>query len=210
METLAQIIPNALTATSARPTKGLPVNIADWAGWLRLETHRDPELEALVGVCAAFATAFKRCEAPRWLSILGVTGTGKTHCARRLWEHLRGRSDWSHSVYLPQVVYWPQFVSELRGGQAFDQFRDLWRWPALLIDDIGAERDTTGFASEQLNTLLGCRVGKWTLMTSNLMLEQLGSVESRIADRMIREPNLFIEVNTKSHSLRRHETRINA
>ena len=93
-------------------------------------------------------------------------------------------------------------MSELRGGAAYERFRDMWRWPALLIDDVGADRDTTGFATEQLNTLLGCRGDKWTIITSNLSLEQLGRVEPRIADRIIRAPNVFVEVKTVSHSLR--------
>ena len=74
-------------------------------------------------------------------------------------------------------------------------------WPVLFLDDIGAERDTTGFASEQLNTLIGCRADKWTILTSNLFLEQLGLIDLRIADRIIRAPNHFIEVNTKSHAI---------
>ena len=75
-------------------------------------------------------------------------------------------------------------------------------WPVLFLDDIGAERDTTGFASEQLNTLIGARSDRWTILTSNLSLENLGSIDPRIADRIIRRPNIFVEVNTKSHSLR--------
>jgi len=75
-------------------------------------------------------------------------------------------------------------------------------WPVLFLDDIGADRDTTGFSTEQLNQLLGCREGKWTILTSNKSLENLAEVEPRIADRMIRPPNLFIDVNTESYSVR--------
>lgn len=70
------------------------------------------------------------------------------------------------------------------------------------LDDNGAERDTTGFASEQLNTLLGCRADKWTILTSNLSLSQLGDIDPRIADRMIRSPNIIVQLSTISHSLR--------
>lgn len=78
----------------------------------------------------------------------------------------------------------------------------MWNWSVLFVDDIGADRDTTGFATEQLNTLLGSRIDKWTILTSNLMLENLAQVEPRIADRCIRKPNIFIEVKTISHALR--------
>jgi DNA replication protein DnaC len=78
----------------------------------------------------------------------------------------------------------------------------LFSWPVLFLDDIGAERDSTGFASENLNTLIGCRANRWTIITSNLMLEQLAAIDPRISDRMIRKPNIVVEVNTVSHSLR--------
>jgi DNA replication protein DnaC len=156
----------------------------------------------LVGKCADFALAFKGRQPPRWMTVLGVTGTGKTHCARRLWNHLAARLDWRRAAFNQSEVYWPRFVSELRSGDAYEKFRDMWSWPVVMLDDIGADRDTTGFATEQLNTLLGCRVGKWTIITSNLTLRQLSEVEPRIADRIIRAPNIFLEVKTISHSLR--------
>jgi DNA replication protein DnaC len=72
---------------------------------------------------------------------------------------------------------------------------DMGSWPLLVIDDIGAERDQTGFASEKLNMLLGMRVGKWTVITSNLLLKALSKVDDRIASRMFRERgNLVIEI----------------
>lgn len=172
------------------------------AEWLKFQTHQDPQLETMVERCGSFVTAFKHGEPARWLSLLGNTGTGKTHCARRLWSALRVRSDWNRAQFVPKEIYWPEFVSDLRGGDAFDRYRDMMRWPVLFLDDIGAERDTTGFASEQLNTLLGCRADRWTILTSNLLLNQIGKSEKRIADRIIRRPNIFIEINTKSHSLR--------
>jgi DNA replication protein DnaC len=145
----------------------------------------------------------KHAQEPRWLSILGNTGVGKTHCAKRLWEYAEARFDWHKFEFIHREIYWPKFVSDLRGGTGFEMLTEMQRWPVLFLDDIGAERDTTGFASEQLNTLLGCRMNKWTILTSNLGLGQLGEIDPRISDRIIRKPNIFIELNTKSHSLRK-------
>ena len=152
--------------------------------------------------CAEFANALKHGQQPRWLSILGVTGTGKTHCANRLWSFAYPLARWQETAFMHHPIYWPSFVSELRGGNAYDKARDLQRWPVLFLDDIGAERDTTGFATEQLNTLLGCRMNRWTILTSNLNLEHLAEIDPRIADRVIRRPNIFIELDTISHALR--------
>lgn len=151
--------------------------------------------------------ALKEGKEPRWITIMGASGTGKTHCAKKLWSKSLGMAQfaprWLGVEFLAREVYWPKFVSEMRSGDVYGRFRDMMNWPVLFLDDIGAERDTTGFASEQLNMLLGSRGGRWTIITSNLTLEQLGNIDPRISDRIIRKPNIFLEVNTVSHSLRR-------
>lgn len=179
-----------------------PRNIADWEKWLGLETLGDAALVGMVNTCADWALALKGNQAPRWVTLLGKSGTGKTHCATRLWRLGKKSLSFNRTGFVAQKIYWPSFVSELRAGTAFEHLQDLMIWPVLLLDDIGAERDTTGFASEQLNMLLGRREGKWTILTSNLSLENLGQIDPRIADRIIRKPNLFVEVDTKSYSLR--------
>ncbi len=201
MQTTEELLKSTLTAVSARQTKASPINTKVWAEWLKLQTKGNSELEAMVNACAEFGLAFKEGSQPRWLSILGVTGTGKTHCAKRLFNHMAAASDWRKAEFLHGAVYWPGFVSELKAGDAYEKLRDMIRWPVLFLDDIVAERDTTGFSTEQLNMLLGSRSGKWTILTSNLMLDQIGAIEPRIADRIIREPNIFVEVNTVSHAI---------
>jgi DNA replication protein DnaC len=203
--TTKQIVNNLtseLIGASAPQMKAEQATTTDWAEWLRLSLHNDPEIERLAKSCGAFATAFNNGHSPRWLAILGSSGTGKTHCARRLWRHLSNRKDWTGANYFHSEIYWPEFVGQLRSGNAFERYRDMMKWPVLFLDDIGAERDTSGFASEQLSTLIGCREGRWTILTSNLTLGQLGAIDPRISDRIIRQPNIFIEIKTKSHSLR--------
>jgi len=209
METTPQII-NALTAPPAPSTKDgqpftgelSPKAESLWALWLKLQTNGNPDLRSLVAKCATFALAVKEGGQPRWLTLLGPSGTGKTHCAKRLWKSLHGRFDWHRMDFIPALIYWPAFMSELRAGGAYDREREMQRWPLICLDDIGAERDTTGFASEHLNALLGARVSRWTIITSNLSLEQIGAIDPRIADRMIREPNILIELDCESYAMR--------
>lgn len=81
------------------------------------------------------------------------------------------------------------------------------KWPLLVLDDVGAERDSTGFVSDKLSMLLGMRVGKWTVITSNLDLAGLSKIDDRIASRIVREPgNSFIEMTTEDYGLRRQRT----
>lgn len=83
-------------------------------------------------------------------------------------------------------------------------FKELAAWPILFLDDIGAERDKTGFSSEQLCALLGQRAKKWTILTSNLSLENLGEVDPRISDRVIRENgNEYVDIDVVSYAIRK-------
>jgi len=146
--------------------------------------------------------AFDAKESPRWLSLLGMSGTGKTHCALRLWKYASQRANFSRTDYFPKRFFWPDFVDELRSGNAYEQFNDLKKWPVLFLDDIGAERDASGFAAEKLNTLLGCRMDKWTLLTSNKDFDALAAIDGRISSRLIRDKNICVGIKTKDFSER--------
>ena len=114
--------------------------------------------------------------------------------------------DWSRTGWGPEKIYWPSFVSDLRNGEAYAKVKDMARWPMLFLDDICAERDTTGFSSEQLCTLLGQRQSKWTIITSNKNVDQIAEMDVRLADRIVREPgNEMVEVNTLSYVLRQRQ-----
>jgi DNA replication protein DnaC len=177
--------------------------------WFQLRTFQDPQLERLLRQTAEYVLAFQAGHAPAWLTLMGVSETGKTHTARRVWRHLAAKSQWTRAAYVHGEIFWPQFVEELRasaGGEGNAHLRLLdmaSRWPVLFLDDIGAELDKTGFASEKLNMLLGARVGRWTILTSNLGLGDLEKLDTRIASRIVREPgNRFIELDTVPYTLR--------
>jgi chromosomal replication initiation ATPase DnaA len=138
-----------------------------FADWLGFQTFGDEKLIVAASAAQEWAYAFKSKESPRWLSFIGKSGTGKTHICKRLWWYAKEKSDWSRFDYFPKVIFWPDFIQTLRSGDAFEMRQEMKRWPVLFLDDIGAERDPTGFAAEELNTLLGCRIDKWTLITSN-------------------------------------------
>lgn len=173
-----------------------------FADWLKFETFSDPELEKIVIACQEWADAFKSKAAPRWLSLIGSSGVGKTHCAERLWDWAYRRSDFSKTDFIPHRIYWPDFIQRLRAGNGFELRNDLKKWPVLFLDDIGAERDPSGFAAEELNTLLGCRMDRWTLITSNRDAEGLKATDARIASRIIRGLNICVAVNAKDFSTR--------
>lgn len=144
---------------------------------------------------------------PFWLSVLGKSGTGKTHCAKQLWG-LASRLFFSGAKYMERFIYWPTFVEELREkireSVGMGELLDMAKWPLLVLDDIGSDRDPSGFATDKLNTLLNMRVGKWTVITSNLDLAGLSKIDDRIASRIVREPgNLVIQMTTQDYGLRK-------
>lgn len=185
--------------TQPRPPMELNQKFADWLG---IQTFGDPELEKLVVACQEWQQAFKLKESPRWISFIGNSGTGKTHCAHKLWRYAMQNSDWSKANYFVQEIFWPDFVQQLRAGNVFDLRQDMKRWPVLFLDDIGAERDASGFAAEELNTLLGCRMDRWTILTSNKDIDGIKAIDGRIASRLIRGKNICVGVNTKDFSER--------
>lgn len=204
MQTITQLTKTALTETRALTTqaaqsKDLNPKFAEWIG---LNTFGDVELEKMALASQEWASAFKSKQPARWLSLIGSSGTGKTHCAKKLWAYAKEKSDWSKCDYFPKVIFWPDFVQELRTGNAYEMRNEIKRWPVLFLDDIGAERDTTGFAAEELNTLLGVRVDKWTIITSNKDLDGLKAVDGRIASRLVRGKNICVSVNTKDFAER--------
>ena len=77
---------------------------------------------------------------------------------------------------------------------------DFAKWPVLFLDDVGSERDSTGFATEELVTLLLKRMNRWTIITSNKTPEGIRTVDERIYSRMIRGNNICIGVNTTDYS----------
>lgn len=180
-------------------SKGLKPRFAEWLGF---NTFSEPALEYLLTCCQEWVNAMRENKEPRWLSIIGSSGTGKTHCAVRMWNWAYKRFDWSRSSFQPRSIYWPDFVQRLRAGERFDMRTDMKSWPVLFLDDIGAERDPSGFASEELNTLLGCRMGRWTIITSNKDFEALSAVDGRISSRLIRGDNICVGVKTKDYAER--------
>lgn len=172
--------------------------------WLRLETFGEPALERVKASVLAFAFDMSNRRSGRWLSLLGRSDTGKTHCALALWRRIVGTLPWNTTrcEYVPRFIYWPDFIEELRGGDIYAEFRDMANWPYLVLDDVFSERDASGFASDKLCTLLGCRDGKFTVVTSNLDLSGIAGVDARITSRLNRNGTVVELTTVQMFSMR--------
>jgi DNA replication protein DnaC len=185
------------TPTRTRP----PVILKRWAEWFGLQLL-DEEIERMVRVSAEWARDVRDGEKPRWLSLLGSSGTGKTHIAKCLWNWLSKKDDFEDKAeYVPQWIYWPKLVEDLRSGSAYNRYRDMMRWKYLVLDEVCAENQTE-FSTEKLHNLLGSRVGRWTIVTSNKRAVDIATLDRRIASRMARGGSYVVDIRTKDYSLR--------
>lgn len=88
-----------------------------------------------------------------------------------------------------------------RGGDwQTPRFRDAF---FLVIDDLGAERDESGFVKDKMLELLNRRLGKWTILTTNLSLKNIAeNYDARISSRLIRDENRVKRISAIDYALR--------
>jgi DNA replication protein DnaC len=144
----------------------------------------------MLQVTKTFCRKVKREEPPVWLSLLGSSGIGKSHMADEVWEWLKGRDGFnrpSHDHY-PVKLYWPKFIEQLRDleGPAKRMLIDAMSWKYVYIDDIFAERDSTGFSVDMFAKLIGARHNRFTIITSNKHLHEIEEIDVRMSDRILR------------------------
>ncbi len=187
-----------------------------WASWAEFQTLGDRQLENMLEATAGFAQEMRAKNvgdpppAGRWLSLVGTSGAGKTFLARRIWkwfnaagkfytEPTRGAS----CVRSGQWCDWRSFMEECMAGD-FSRTADLRSDWFVVFDDIGAKRDKSGMGADKLDTILSARGERWTMITSNLSLNQIADqFDQRIASRMIRGNSVVIDVDVMDFNLRK-------
>lgn len=192
-----------------RTTKAAPLAMRSTFNSLdQFKTCDDAILEKMKAAALAMLQAMSVGTNARWLTFAGASGTGKTllseliHGEARTMHHLR-----THKTLLDGVAmaFWPGLLSRLRNGE-HQLVRDLCDANFVLLDEVAIEHDPSGFARDKLCEILSMRVGKWTVITSNLTLTQLGEIDTRISSRMVRGGSVVIACNTVDFADRRITT----
>lgn len=148
---------------------------------------------------------------PRWLTLTGHSGIGKTMLAREVYRQFMEWSRFERS-YNParncftgttgQFCDWRGFCKDVRSG-SFGRIDDLEDDHFVILDDIGTEHDPNGFIAATLDRVCNARLRKWTLITCNLSLGQIAErIDARIADRMMRDGSEVFEASLDSFALR--------
>jgi DNA replication protein DnaC len=144
-------------------------------------------------------------EDPYWLSYCGKSGNGKTFLADIVYQHLGRVPHVNHHPILKVGAWrveWPKLVSSLYNREHW-HLDDYAEANLILLDDICVDADSRGLEREWLWRFLSRRMGRWTIITTNLSVADVAEkIDTRIASRMLRDGNVVIETNTTDFALR--------
>jgi len=180
---------------------------------LEFETLKDSSLEIMQAKSASFMAELVENKRPHWLSLLGSSGTGKTHLCAKMYSYFKayhryymGKPDGSYDVEISQrynISYWKAsgIAESLRSGD-FSIMHPIRNDHFIVIDDLGGEMDSE-FMSSKWFEILDSRLGKWTLINSNMTIDAIADkIDNRIASRLVRDRNTVIDCNTTDYGFR--------
>lgn len=73
----------------------------------------------------------------------------------------------------------------------------------VLYDDLGSKRDGKEVLADAILRLANQRLGKWTLWTTNLNLDEIRlRIDARVASRMIRDENRLVTITAGDYAKR--------
>jgi DNA replication protein DnaC len=203
--------------------KADPVNTQAWARFNEFQTFGDPQLEQMKRETASFLDDMLTLRTPRWLSLLGTSGAGKTMLAKLTWRAFRDQMhmamEWprtkaSQTPSNPHGRFYRHRGGFINWGDAinnrmlkgdYDFLEDMREYSFFAIDDIASEYEKhRGLSASKLYNVFEARLKKWTVITANLSLDQIGeTLDARIASRMIRNNGVVVDVNVTDYNLRR-------
>jgi len=148
---------------------------------------------------------------PYWITLWGKSGSGKTHLAKKAWKYWLETAQWevcgrtgANQVGRGSYWSWPKFIKDIH--DEYDLLEDLIEEKFVVLDDIGADRDKSGFSTDTLAKLLDQRLGKWTFITTNLPLKEIAAkLDPRIASRMLRGGSKVVDMDTTDYNLRKEK-----
>lgn len=96
------------------------------------------------------------------------------------------------------------FAEKLKAGQ-YDLPESLRGDFLVVFDDLGASRDKTDFVPEAIYRFACARLGRWTVWTTNLTLQEIKDrLDPRIASRLLRDENKVRAINCRDYTLHAH------
>ena len=178
----------------------ISVNTAAAGKWdFGFQTFGEAKLSEMLDAAKEFIRDMAIGTAPRWLSLLGRSGTGKTHLARSITHFFTAEAaiyieagTGAHVSRRGGFIGWRKVVDHLRDGDygIMDAVCNDW---FVALDDIGAEK-ASDFSVSKLDQVIDARLGKWTVITCNFSREEIAEqMDVRIASRLGRGKNVIID-----------------
>lgn len=158
----------------------------------------------------------ERRQSGRWLTYGGVQGAGKTMFATQVFKQAAQYSPGNCALWVggdshrfrrrPQVVGMEatDFADRCGKDRGYPEYLrdDFLVW----IDDIGSadeSRESMRWLATSLYRLCNARLGKWTLFTTNLSMQEIGEkIDPRVLSRLIRDRNEFVRIEAADYALR--------
>jgi DNA replication protein DnaC len=176
------------------------------------QTLSDPQLELMRKAAGAFLVSMATGGPPRWLSLLGSSGAGKTFIADLIRKAAKQRDLFPNRVLevvgdrIPingmMRVKWEIMLGEVITNRHWGRISDLCMSDFAMIDEIAGDLLPQDVATPKLVEVCERRLGKWTVFTSNKSVNEIRSRDGRIASRLIRGGSVVVDVNVTDFNLR--------
>jgi chromosomal replication initiation ATPase DnaA len=164
-----------------------------------------PALHPVFHAAQAFCSAALAGGPPRWLTLLGPSGVGKTHLLKQVLRFLR--QHWRMQV----KTVWPDGTRSGRTRQfahlipalhldTYQAAREYAAFDLVYLEDLGSgaglgEKGSGAVLRSRIAELLQLRSHKWTLACANLSRAEIAQhLDPRIASRLGRDASVFLEI----------------
>ena len=99
---------------------------------------------------------------------------------------------------------WGKAVNDRMMQGDYEFLQDIQSWDFFVLDDIISEYEKhRSLSASKLYGIFESRLNKWTVITANASLEQIGDIlDPRIASRMIRGGSTIVDVDLPDWNLR--------
>ncbi len=190
-------------------------------GWRPTYERWHKGVDPIADACAKFVAEVEAGAPPRWLTITGVPGNGKTMFGRQTYAEAlkhneRATASWPgqfgeyredrrrpHHRWLAE----DEFARAILDGKQYDFPEYLAHEWLVGYDDLGAKTFMShdaraGFADCVLR-LANRRLGKWTIWTTNLTLSEIVvRFDARLTSRLLRDGNRIVTNTAPDYALR--------